>query len=207
MVLLNGYSASLIELQPAYYLQNIHGSISSVYCRKEVAERLLKAANELPVGYRFMIWDAWRPVSVQAALFEAFKKALNSRTGLDAAELDKLVQTYVSLPSTDEKKPSPHLTGGAIDLTIINDHGEELDMGTGFDHFGEEACTNYYERRALLSQNEKLIRQNRRLLYNLLTSFGFTNYPHEWWHFDYGNQFWGIQTQKVAIYNKVLSPM
>lgn len=206
MVLLNDYSQARIKLLPEYHRQNIPGAITSMYCREELATRLLKAANELPGGHRFLIWDAWRPVNVQTALFDAYRSKLKAQTGLDGNELEDLVQSYVSLPSTDEKKPSPHLTGGAIDLTLIDKNGRELDMGTDFDYFGPEASTDYYEQKKNLSENEKVIKKNRRFLFNLLTAFGFTNYPHEWWHYDYGNQFWGIQVNQKAIYNKILKP-
>ena len=42
--------------------------------------------------------------------------------------------------------------------------------------------------------------QNRRLLFNAMVDQGFTNYSEEWWHFDYGNQFWALINGVHAIY-------
>ncbi len=201
MVLMNNFAPQYIDVKSQYFLQNIPHAINDCYCRAGVAEKLLQAAKKLQQGYKFLIWDAWRPVAVQTALFDMHKAILQKSTGLSGGALSDLAQKYVSLPSTYLQKPSTHLTGGAVDLTIIDPNGKELNMGTGFDHFGDEAQTDFYESKPGLQKNEATIRQNRRLLFNLLTSVGFTNYPHEWWHFDYGNQFWAVQLGKEAIYN------
>jgi D-alanyl-D-alanine dipeptidase len=80
-------------------------------------------------------------------------------------------------------------------------------MGTEFDHFGPEAATRYFEDKLLkaetLTIEEYSCLQNRRLLFHVLAEVGFTNYHEEWWHFDYGNQFWGKITGKQAIYGPV----
>jgi D-alanyl-D-alanine dipeptidase len=207
MTMLDNYSLEFIKVYPQYYLQKIPYAVENCYCRKEVANLLLKAAENLPNGYKFLIWDAWRPTKVQNALFEKYKDDIKDKTDLTGVELDEAVQKYVSLPSTDKLKPSPHLTGASIDLTIIDKNGNELDMGTGFDYFGSEAQTDFYEIKSSIFGKEVIIKQNRRLLYNILTNAGFTNYPYEWWHYDYGNQFWGVLTNKEAIYNKIISPI
>jgi D-alanyl-D-alanine dipeptidase len=77
-------------------------------------------------------------------------------------------------------------------------------MGTPFDYFGEEAHTAFYEEKQIngtLLPIETEILNNRRLLFHAMTNAGFSNYPFEWWHFDYGNQFWGKATGLRAIYS------
>lgn len=202
LVLLNSYAPDRISVEPQYHLQNIPNAISDCYCREGVASRLLHAAKAMPNGYKFLIWDAWRPVEVQHELFEFYKNDLQKRTGLTGDALQTETQKYVSLPSIDELRPSPHLTGGAVDLTITASDGSLLNMGTIFDYFGNEAQTDYFETKSNNSKKDLEIRRNRRFLYNLLIAAGFTNYPHEWWHFDYGNQFWAVQGNRMAIYNK-----
>jgi len=206
MVMLDNYTPEFIKVEPKYYLQKIPYAVENCYCRKEVADLLLKAAGNLPEGCKFLVWDAWRPTKVQNELFEKYKDYVKRNTDLTGSELDEAVQKYISLPSTDPLKPSPHLTGGSIDLTIIDKNGSELDMGTGFDYFGAATQTDFYELKNYIFGKELIIRQNRRLLYNVLTNAGFTNYPHEWWHYDYGNQFWGVLTGRTAIYNKIKLP-
>ena len=72
-------------------------------------------------------------------------------------------------------------------------------MGTGFDDFTEKSLTSHFE-----SQSSD-IRDNRRLLYRVMTEAGFTNYPLEWWHYDYGDSFWSYYTGKPAIYRGIIT--
>lgn len=80
-------------------------------------------------------------------------------------------------------------------------------MGTTFDFFNIEAHTDYYERTDNLTFRKntrvKQICSNRRLLYNVMIDNDFTNYPNEWWHFDYGNQFWAVQKKCFAIFSGI----
>lgn len=202
-----------LVLSPQYYQQGIEGSIERMWVRKGVAATLYRAALLLPEGCKFKIWDAWRPLAVQQALFDKWIDSLRKkRPELSEEVLREEAQKYVSLPSADPSKPSPHNTGGAIDLTIIGPDGKELDMGTEFDYFGAEAKITFFEEKlrdseVTLSERELQILKNRRLLYSVMTTAGFTNYPEEWWHFDLWNQFWGKIKGKVAIYGKVTPPI
>ena len=49
-----------------------------------------------------------------------------------------------------------------------------------------------------------MARANRRMLYNVMIEAGFTNFPAEWWHFDYGDEKWGLFTDNAPIYGGVL---
>lgn len=51
---------------------------------------------------------------------------------------------------------------------------------------------DYFEQVTPLTNEDITAQRNRRFLYNLLTAYGFTVNPHEWWHFDYGNQLWAF---------------
>jgi D-alanyl-D-alanine dipeptidase len=203
-VTLNDLEETRICVEPAYFLMKIHGSMPECYARESVAKRLLSAAEQLPKDYKLKIWDAWRPLEVQSALFEQYLGVLRDKYPLlDEDALMKKAERFVSLPSSDALKPSPHYTGGAVDLTIVGPDGKELDMGTPFDYFGEEAHTAYYEEKltaGTLLPTETEILNNRRLLFHAMTIAGFSNYPFEWWHFDYGNQFWGRITCQAAFY-------
>lgn len=96
--------------------------------------------------------------------------------------------------------PPVHTTGGAVDLTILDNYGRELDMGSFFDEFTDRTYTAYYE-------NEKnvLVKNNRRLLYNIMTTVGFTNLPSEWWHYDYGDRFWAFYKKEPTLYRGVFT--
>jgi len=75
---------------------------------------------------------------------------------------------------------SGHSRGSTVDLTLMyltgDRKGEALDMGTPFDYFGPESAT-FFE---TLTKEQ---RRNRKLLYEVMTHFGFTNYTQEWWHY------------------------
>jgi len=76
-------------------------------------------------------------------------------------------------------------------------------MGTEFDHFGPEAATRHFEEMTYSDQTSfegDGPLQNRRLLFHTMVDQGFTNYSEEWWHFDYGNQFWAHVNGVHAIY-------
>lgn len=186
-----------LRVSPQYYLQGIKGSTPEMYLRKGAAYRLIGASQMLPKGFSFIFFDGYRSLDVQAALFNSFKEQLTFQHQ-DATEekIIEMTQTYVSLPSADPLKPSPHATGGAIDLSITDSHGNLLEMGTDFDSFEPSAQTAYFK----YNSEGKVYHLNRLLLYSVMISNGFTNYPEEWWHYDYGNQFWGCILRRPAIY-------
>lgn len=184
-----------ILVRPQYFLQNIGGALPECYAREGVLKRLLAAAALLPLDHRLVVMDCWRPLMVQQALFDILQDELRKKhPQLAAEEITKTTLTYVALPSRDAAKPSPHNTGGAVDLTIADGNGLLLEMGTDYDDATDRAGTAYFERRltggAELTPVEIEALTNRRLLYHCMTAAGFTNYADEWWHFDYGNQNW-----------------
>ena len=88
---------------------------------------------------------------------------------------------YVSNPANGG---GLHNYGLAVDLTIIDEKGEPLPMGTPFDFFGDAAHTTNEE--ALLDSG-RITRpefENRRLLRRLMKQAGFRSIPYEWWHFN-----------------------
>ena len=81
-----------------------------------------------------------------------------------------------------------HNYGLAVDITIVDQEGRELPMGTPVDHLGPEANIDAEEalvRRGVISETE---RQNRLLLRRVMTSAGFHTIRTEWWHFDLVNK-------------------
>ncbi|MFD1609259.1 M15 family metallopeptidase [Oceanobacillus luteolus] len=184
-------------------MQQIPGSIQECYLRESAADRLLQAAENLPEGFFFHIFDAWRPYEVQSALYQDFKMKLEEK-GLSGKHLLETLNKYVNKPSRDSNRPSNHLTGGAVDLTIATDNGL-LPMGTDFDDFSEASKTDTYEKLENPTKSEILYRNNRALLKEIMENAGFMNYEEEWWHFDYGNQNWAARTGNIAFYGGIHS--
>lgn len=206
LVPLNFYPEKII-CHPEYFIQEIKNAMPVLYIREGVYKRLVAAAKNLPKGYKFVVYDAYRPVEVQRSLFESYKaKLAKENPNLKDDELTNLTLNFVSLPSMDPAKPSPHNTGGSIDLTIVDDEGNLLDMGSYFDDMDDIVITRYFEQKLengeKLTDKEKKIIENRRLLYNIMIEQGFTNFVNEWWHYDYGNQLWAYNgNHENAIYS------
>jgi D-alanyl-D-alanine dipeptidase len=111
-------------------INSLEGSLLTLFARRSVAHRLLIAENLLPTDYHLIVFDAYRPYKVQESLYDFYKQKLREKyPKLPGRQLDSITQKYVSLPSTDAARPSPHNTGGAIDAAIIKLdplHEEEL---------------------------------------------------------------------------------
>ncbi|RTY67167.1 M15 family metallopeptidase [Flavobacterium sp. LB2P53] len=120
--------------------------------------RALVEANEkfMEKGYKIKIFDCYRPLDIQKKMWEIVPNP-----------------KYVANPS----KGSIHNRGGAVDLTLVNSSGKELDMGTGFDFFGVEASHDY-------PTVSHTVKANRNLLKITMISSGFNSFDSEWWHYN-----------------------
>ena len=185
-------------LYDASYSQQGLPGLETCLLREVVAQKLVLAADQLPQGYAILIFDALRPLSVQRAIYEQFKaRFLREKPGISEEELTALLDDFVAKPVKRLERPAPHTTGGAVDLTLCKD-GLPLDMGTGFDDLTDLARTDALEHACPAGFEQA--RDNRRLLYNLMTSVGFVNYRCEWWHYAYGERQWAVRTGKSPFY-------
>ena len=186
----------LVDMQ--YAKANRTGAVTKAYVRKTVAEMLMRALSYLPKGYSFKIFDAWRPYAVQKSLYDEYFEGLKRENPtLMEAELHQKAKTFVSFPDKSKRFSFVHSAGGAVDLTVTDEKGFDLDMGTPFDDFSPLSFAD------ALEKTEGKARENRRLLYFAMTAVGFTNYPAEWWHYDFGDIFWGAMTGKPVKYPSV----
>lgn len=194
-------SDETFEVEMKYPLLGMENAVNHCLVRREVYERLLLAAKKLPMGYKLKIFDAWRPFALQKELYEKYSKQIIKDFELENCtneQIQAVVRRFVSDPIGNRQVPPVHTTGGAVDLTIVDENGKELDMGSGFDEFSDRTYTVFYE-----SEKNQEVKNNRRMLYHSMIEAGFTNLPSEWWHFDYGDRFWGYYTNKPAIYEGV----
>lgn len=102
-----------------YRPNELNGCLITPFVRQGIAEKLAAAAKLLPEGYALMIWDSYRPLAVQQALYDDFYQQLVDKKGLSPEEATVEAQRFVSIPSKDPAKPPPHNTGGTVDLTIV----------------------------------------------------------------------------------------
>lgn len=197
-----------ILVRPQYYLQQLSGALPECYVRLSVYRRLIRAAESLPAGYRFVIFDSWRPMRVQQALFEAMQaRILAADPDLSGEEAREKTTVYVAFPTRDPEKTAPHSTGGAVDLSVADENGLLVNMGTEFDDATEKSATAYFEEMLSsgkrLPEDEREALVNRRFLYHLMKRVGLVNYADEWWHYEYGDQNWAWRTGAPnAVYGK-----
>ena len=184
-----------------YFAMGLPGALPGCWVREGLGDRLVRAADSLPDGLVLLVWDGWRSIDTQSALFEAYVEDLSLQyPDLSRAELEQVARPYVTPPDPGHHAPPPHLTGGAVDLTLATADGVELDLGTGFDAFVPEAGA------AALEDIDMPARGNRRLLFHALTAQGLSAYVEEWWHFDFGNQFWAAVTGGTPRYGPAERP-
>jgi D-alanyl-D-alanine dipeptidase len=121
------------------------------------AAELLYAAVALAkrFGHRLKIFDGFRPAEAQQTLWDACP---------DPEFL------------ADPKKGSPHSRGIAIDLTLVDPTGKELDMGTPFDSF---TPLSHHGNGGISLEASR----NRLFLLGLMTDAGWDFYRNEWWHY------------------------
>ncbi len=196
--------ATGLVIRMQYPVLGMKNAESRCFMRKTVFEKLLFAQSLLPDSCRLCIWDAWRPFALQNELYETYKKDIFKEFRLENAskkEQDAVLNKFVAPPIADRLVPPLHTTGGALDVTIVDKNGNEIPMGTTFDAFSDKTQTAYFE---IHEENEE-IRNNRRLLYTCMTKAGFESLPSEWWHYDYGNRFWGYFNNCPAIYEGIFT--
>jgi D-alanyl-D-alanine dipeptidase len=154
--------------------KDVYGNLENAYLQPEMAKRL-KQANTLlrqsHPGYKLLVYDAARPNSVQYDLWNALDKL-------------KIPQKSKTQYVADPKIGSNHNFGCAVDLTVVDEKGIPLDMGTKFDFFGPLA---YPRSEQEMLQKGKLSQKqinNRKILRIVMTQAGFKTNTTEWWHFD-----------------------
>ena len=107
-------------------------------------------------GYKIKVFDCYRPLDIQKKMWKIVSNP-----------------EYVANPA----KGSIHNRGGAVDITLVDNNGKELDMGTSFDFFGVEAGHNFPNVSAAL-------KENRELLKTIMVNSGFNSFDSEWWHYN-----------------------
>lgn len=97
----------------------LEGSLITMFARRDVAEQLRQAQLLLPTNQYLIVLDSYRSLEVQRALYDHYLGALGkAHPDWDEPALSRETQKYVSIPSSDATCPSPHNTGGAVDLAI-----------------------------------------------------------------------------------------
>jgi D-alanyl-D-alanine dipeptidase len=132
------------------------------------AEKFIKASEILSKekpGWQFIVFDAFRPLSVQKKLYQHVK-------GTPQAH-------YVAYPTY-----GIHCYGFAIDLSLLDQEGRPLDMGTDFDDFSRASEPRYESKFLSDGTLTKAQYENRLILRSIMKRAGFHQLQREWWHFE-----------------------
>lgn len=182
--------------------------IAEIRLRKSVIEKLREAKknlNKIPgcEAWQLKIWDGFRTLETQALLYADYMaKLTKEHPEWTELQLVQAVEIFVSPASQNPAMPAPHNTGAAVDLTLVDEFGGEIDMGTEFDEFTDRSHTDYFIDAKY--EESRGFNKNRRLLLTVMQKAGFVNYGDEWWHFSYGDQAWARQNGLAeAIYASV----
>lgn len=149
--------------------KNMYGDFREAYLQPEAAQMLANAQKNLKEKHKdwnLVIYDAARPRSVQQKMWDVVKNSDWKR--------------YVASPT----RISMHSYGVAVDLGIVDEHGNAVDMGTEFDEFTEKSQPRYEQRFLREKQLTQQQISNRLILRNAMQSAGFRSIQNEWWHFE-----------------------
>jgi D-alanyl-D-alanine dipeptidase len=171
-------SDNRIVIELAYAGENnfmkmqLYDTIDRVFLQKEVVERLYKCQDfldSIEPGYRLKVYDGVRPLLVQREMWDALDTVPMRQRG-----------KFVSNPLMG----SVHNFGSAVDITIVDSRGVELDMGAGYDDFRQIAFPSLEKQFLESDELAYAAYKNRLLLRRVMRSQRFYNIPSEWWHFN-----------------------
>jgi D-alanyl-D-alanine dipeptidase len=159
--------------------------------RAGVVDRLVTAQSLLDRGLRLLVIEGYRPQALQERYFRGYLDRLRAaHPDWSAARLDERASRYIAPPQV-----APHVCGAAVDLTLVDEGGAELPMGTEVNADPEDSdgrCDTGAPDLPVVA------RANRRILSTALGTAGFVNYHTEWWHWSYGDRYWAFRTGRDA---------
>ncbi|MGL6313245.1 M15 family metallopeptidase [Vibrio sp. WXL103] len=175
------------------------GYTNEFVARKSVVDKLKQASLLLPEGLYLLVKEAHRPRSFQSFIYnrrvikllcsEEFKR-------LSSTQIHRLASEYIAPPNV-----AGHPTGGAVDVSLINKQGVELDLGCNYD---DDATTSNGKCYSFFEDLPDNVKMNRKILFSCMESAGFINYPFEWWHWSYGDKYWAaVKGSSHSLYSAI----
>ncbi|MYQ34674.1 dipeptidase [Streptomyces sp. SID4956] len=159
------------------------------HVREGVLARLEHARSLLPTGTDLLFIEGYRPLALQQRYFTKYRDELAAaHPGWTAEQLHQAASRYVSPPEI-----APHSAGAAVDVTLVDQDGHELDLGTRVNASPEESDGACFTHAPNLSDHA---RHHRTLLLNAMENAGFTNYGTEFWHFSAADRYDALMRQE-----------
>jgi zinc D-Ala-D-Ala dipeptidase len=169
-----GIAVDLRYASPGNFVgRDLYSPLDCAWLHRDAAAAIERVAGWLAQrapGHQVLLLDALRPHRVQEQLWEAL-------AGTD-------LQMYLAPP----ERGSIHSFGMAVDITLLDPSGQELDMGTGFDDMTELSHPVLEARHLASGALTAAHIANRQLLRDAMFQAGFVGINSEWWHFDCGDR-------------------
>jgi D-alanyl-D-alanine dipeptidase len=150
----------------------LYRGIDCAWLRVEAARGLEASAAWLAEhhpGHRILVLDALRPQRVQEEIWRDVEATPAERYFADPA------------------RGSIHSFGMAVDVTLLDAAGRELDIGSGFDEMNLKSHPALEaEQLAAGAITHEHVAERERLR-GAMGAGGFTGIPTEWWHFNHGD--------------------
>jgi zinc D-Ala-D-Ala dipeptidase len=191
-----------------------YAQASPFWLRQGVLNSLVQAQTALQKdhpNWQILIFDAYRPVAVQQFMVEHTFAEVAQAEGLTAADLspaqiEKIRQQVYqiwAIPSFDPLTPPPHSTGGAVDISLVDQTGQPAWMGSPIDELSVRSHPDYFAKVAADPTASELDRSqaqqantHRQILRDVMLAAGFERHWGEWWHFCLGDQMWAWLRQQ-----------
>ena len=148
------------------------------------------AAGALPDGLTLVVWDGYRPIETQAALFDGYLDELALVHPDVAGRRARGRRRPLRRPARPRRAgaPPPHLTGGAVDLTL----GRRRRPAARPRHRSRRRSSPGPDPRALEREDHAGRGSFAARSTGRWRGRASRAYAEEWWHFDHGDQFWGL---------------
>ncbi len=166
-----GIMVQMVYCSPYNFMGKVlYHDITRAYLQPDVAKKLLnayKALKKIRPDLTMIVFDAARPISIQREMWAM----------VEGTEWDY----YVANPNNGG---GMHNFGAAVDLTLIDCTGKQVEMGTPYDYFGYEANTDKEDELVKKGRITPRELESRLLLRKVMVDAGFRTIKSEWWHFN-----------------------
>ena len=173
----------------------------SSFIRSRVFERLkmlpIYVSSAIGRKITIRVFEALRDIETQRKLYDCMEIEIRkSMPNITQEELNEEVRKIVCHPDDIP----PHSTGACADILFFDEENQEfLDMGKFGNMWGFNNQAHSYS-----SGLTDIQKKNRSIVFKCIEFVGLVNYPHEWWHFSFGDKYFSYYTDnKYSIYGPV----
>lgn len=186
----------------------VKGYSVSFKVREGVAQKLYNVADSLPQGICLLVIEGYRSVEDQK---KSWDNGVSMRMKEQSQQSTEEIERQVSLVTARPNELANHNCGGAVDVTLLNEDGTSVPMGTPYPSEIQENISGIQKKYRMFPNSlfkrriTKEEEENRKILRTKMEEQGFVWYPGEWWHYCYGDRMWAVYTKrKECMYGPVV---